>query len=269
MSIESAFSGKHVFITGGSSGIGFAAAERLIKAGATVTIAARRADVLEEARVKLGAKAMTLALDVAKEAEVMEKAAAHAAAHPVDMLINNAGVVMPGRFEELPMDQFRWMMDINYFGTVHCCKALIPSLKARGGGHILNVSSMAGVIGIYGYTAYSATKFALCGFSQCLRAEMWPHNIKVSVCLPPDTDTPQLAFENQYKPKETKAIAGNVKTLPAGAVAEAMLAGAAAGTFEIIPGFDGWSSALAQRLVPGVVRMVCDSSQKKAATLPA
>jgi 3-dehydrosphinganine reductase len=89
----------------------------------------------------------------------------------------------------------------------------------------------------------------------------------VSVCLPPDTDTPQLAFENQYKPAETKAIAGNVKTLPAATVAEAMLAGMAADQFEIIPGFDGWSSALAQRLVPGVVRMVCDSSQKRAAKL--
>ncbi|GDX79767.1 ribitol type dehydrogenase [Deltaproteobacteria bacterium] len=269
MSIDSYFNGKHVFITGGSSGIGFAAAERLVKAGAKVTIAARRVDVLEEARKKLGPNALSLPLDIANEAEVMDRAVKHAAAHPVDMLINNAGVVMPGRFLDLPTDQFRWMMDINYFGTVHCCKALIPSMQARGGGHILNVSSMAGVIGIYGYTAYSATKFALCGFSQCLRSEMWPHNIRVSVCLPPDTDTPQLAFENQYKPAETKAIAGNVKTMPAADVANTMLAGMAAGSFEIIPGFDGWSSAFAQRLVPGVVRMVCDSSQKKAGKLPA
>lgn len=265
MSIDAYFDKKHVVITGGSSGIGFAAAERLVRAGATVTLVARRVDVLEAARAKLGERAMALAVDVANGAEVAERLGAHAAAHPVDVLLNNAGVVMPGRFLDLPTEQFRWMMDINYFGAVHCCKALIPSMQAKGGGHILNVSSMAGVIGIYGYTAYSATKFALCGFSQCLRAEMWPHGIRVSVCLPPDTDTPQLAFENQYKPAETKAIAGNVKTLPAAAVAEAMLAGMAANHFEIVPGFDGWSSALAQRLVPGVVRMVCDASQKKAA----
>jgi 3-dehydrosphinganine reductase len=267
MSIDAYFKQKHVVITGGSSGIGLAAAERLVRAGATVTLVARRPDVLEEARARLGGNTMVLPLDIAREADVMEKLGAHAASHPVDMLLNNAGVVMPGRFVDLPSEQFRWMMEINYFGTVHCCKALIPGMIARGGGHILNVSSMAGVIGIYGYTAYSATKFALCGFSQCLRAEMWPHRIRVSVCLPPDTDTPQLAFENQYKPAETKAIAGNVKTLPAATVAEAMLAGMAADQFEIIPGFDGWSSALAQRLVPGVVRMVCDSSQKKAAKL--
>ena len=265
MSIDAYFNQKHVVITGGSSGIGFATAERLVGAGAKVTLVARRPDLLEEARAKLGPAALTLALDVAKEAEVAERLAVHADANPVDMLINNAGVVMPGRFVDLPTEQFRWMMDINYFGTVACCKALIPSMQARGGGHILNVSSMAGVIGIYGYSAYSASKFALCGFSQCLRAEMWPHNIRVSVCLPPDTDTPQLAFENQYKPAETKAIAGNVKTLPASAVANAMLSGMAANQFEIVPGFDGWSSALAQRLVPGIVRMVCDASQKKAA----
>lgn len=261
--LDTYFARKHVFITGGSSGIGFAAAQRIVKAGGSVTIAARRQDLLDEAKAKLGERAFALSVDVANEAEVTEKLSAHAAAHPVDMLINNAGVVMPGRFVELETEKFRWMMNINYFGTVYCCKALIPSMQAQGGGHILNVSSMAGVIGIYGYTAYSATKFALCGFSQCLRAELRPMKIAVSVCLPPDTDTPQLAFENQYKPKETKAIAGQVKTMSAEAVAEAMLGGMAGGSFEIIPGFDGWSSALAQRLVPGVVRMVCDSAQDK------
>ena len=125
---------------------------------------------------------------------------------------------------------------------------------------------MAGVIGIYGYTAYAASKFAICGLSEALRGEMWPHKVAVSVCMPPDTDTPQLAFENQYKPKETKAIAGNVKTMTADAVASAMLDGMAAGKFEIIPGMDGKVSALAQRWVPGIVRMVCDGAQKKASS---
>ncbi len=261
------FAGKHVLVTGGSSGIGFAAAKGVIARGGRVTIVARREKELNEARAQLGERALALAVDVANEAEVVEKLGAHDRAHPVDMLVNNAGVVMPGRFLELQPDQFRRMMDINYFGTVHCCRALLPGMVARKSGHVLNVSSMAGVIGIYGYTAYSASKFALVGFSQCLRGEMWPHGVSVSVCLPPDTDTPQLAFENQYKPAETKAIAGNVKTMSADAVAAAMLDGMAGGSFEIIPGLDGWFSALAQRLMPGVVRMVCDSSQKKAATV--
>jgi 3-dehydrosphinganine reductase len=184
--------------------------------------------------------------------------------HPTDVLINNAGVVMPGRFLELESKHFREMMDINYFGTVHMCRAVIPHLVARGGGAVLNVSSMAGAIGIYGYTAYAASKFALIGFSEALRGEMGPHKVQVSVCLPPDTDTPQLAFENQYKPKETKAIAGTVKTMAASDVAEQMLAGLAAGSFEIVPGFDGRMTLVAQRWVPGVVRWYSDMAMKKA-----
>lgn len=259
------FRGKHVLVTGGSSGIGLAAAKQLIGHGAKVTILARRASLLEEARASLGGGTMTVAVDVADAADVSAKVGAHIAANPADMLINNAGIVMPGRFLELDPKHFRDNMDVNYFGTVNMCRTVLPQLVQRGGGHVLNVSSMAGVIGIYGYTAYAPSKFAIRGFTEALRGEMWPHKIQVSMCMPPDTDTPQLVFENQFKPAETKAIAGNVKTMTADAVAAVMLSGMAAGTFEIIPGFDGQMSAFAQRLVPGVVRMVCDMSQKKAA----
>lgn len=264
-SIDSFFKGKSVIITGGSSGIGFAAAERMLKAGAEVTLVARRVPVLEEAKGKLGGKGVhTLALDVSREDDVVEKVGAHLAAHPADVLINNAGVVMPGRFLELESKHFREMMDINYFGAVHMCRAVLPHLVKRGGGAVLNVSSMAGVIGIYGYTAYAASKFALYGFSEALRGEMVPHKVQVSVCLPPDTDTPQLAFENQFKPKETKAIAGTVKTMSAAAVAEEMLAGLAGGKFEIVPGMDGRFTLVAQRWVPGIVRWYSDAAMKKA-----
>jgi 3-dehydrosphinganine reductase len=264
-SIDGYFKGKSVLLTGGSSGIGYAAAERLLKAGAEVTLVARRANVLEEARVKLGGKGVhVLALDVSREDDVIEKVAAHLALHPTDVLINNAGVVMPGRFLELESKHFREMMDINYFGSVNMCRAVIPHLVAKGGGAVLNVSSMAGIIGIYGYTAYAASKFALYGFSEALRGEMVPHNVAVSVCLPPDTDTPQLAFENQYKPKETKAIAGTVKTMSAAAVADEMLAGVAGGRFTIIPGLDGRMTVAAQRWAPSVVRWYSDIAMKKA-----
>jgi 3-dehydrosphinganine reductase len=264
-SIDTYFKGKSVLLTGGSSGIGFAAAKRLLQGGADVTLVARRTAVLEEAREKLGGERVhLLTLDVSREEDVARVVAAHLAVHPTDVLINNAGVVMPGRFLELESKHFREMMDINYFGTVHMCRAVIPHLVARGGGAVLNVSSMAGAIGIYGYTAYAASKFALIGFSEALRGEMGPHKVQVSVCLPPDTDTPQLAFENQYKPKETKAIAGTVKTMAASDVAEQMLAGLAAGSFEIVPGFDGRMTLVAQRWVPGVVRWYSDMAMKKA-----
>lgn len=260
------FQGKHVLVTGGSSGIGLAVARQLLAKGASVTLAARRLAVLEEAKAALGAPERTrlLPLDVSNDQAVADAVGPHLAAYPCDMLINNAGVVMPGRFLELEYRHFREMMDINYFGTVHMCRAVVPHLVQRGGGHVLNVSSMAGTIGIYGYTAYAASKFAICGFSEALRGELWPHRIRVSVCLPPDTDTPQLVFENQFKPAETKAIAGNVKTMTADAVATSILNGMAAGKYEIIPGLEGQVTVAAARILPGVTRWVCDQSQKKA-----
>lgn len=257
------FRGKHVLVTGGSSGIGLATAKQLLGHGAKVTILARRQALLDEAKAALG-NVHTVAVDVARPEDVEEKVGRHIEANPADMLINNAGIVMPGRFLELDPKHFRDNMDVNYFGTVNMCRVVLPQLVERGGGHVLNVSSMAGVIGIYGYTAYAPSKFAVRGFSEALRGEMWPHNVKVSVCLPPDTDTPQLVFENQYKPAETKAIAGNVKTMSAEAVADAMLSGMVAGAFEIVPGLDGQVSVAAKRWIPGIVRWVVDSSHKKA-----
>jgi 3-dehydrosphinganine reductase len=93
---------------------------------------------------------------------------------------------------------------------------------------------------------------------------MWPHGVRVSVCLPPDTDTPQLAFENQHKPAETRAIAGAVKTLSADQVAAAMARGLERNEYEIYPDIASRVSALAQGIVPGVVRWFCDDAQRKA-----
>ncbi|MBI4950492.1 MAG: SDR family oxidoreductase [Myxococcales bacterium] len=268
MGAERYFKGKRAVITGGSSGIGLALAKRLVRLGSAVVLVARRKDVLDAARAELlrdapGASVEVVALDVARADDVTRAMAEVVAKGPVDVLVNNAGVVMPGRFLELPLEEFRTMMDVNFFGTVHLCKALLPHMVERKSGHVLNVSSLAGVIGIYGYTPYAASKFALCGFSQALRAEMWPHGVRVSLCLPPDTDTPQLAFESQHKPEETKAIAGTVKTLSADQVAKRMVDGMARGAFEIYPDMGSRMTAFAHGAVPSVVRWFCDSAQKK------
>lgn len=264
------FSGRSVLITGGSSGIGLSCAHKLAACGAGLTLVARRADVLAQAREALlarapGATVHALALDVADAAAVGERLGRHLAQHPVDTLFNNAGCVMPGRFLELQAHHLREMMEVNYFGTVNVCRAVLPHLVARGGGAVLNTASMAGAVGIYGYTGYAASKFALVGFSEALRAEMWPHKVQVSVCLPPDTDTPQLAFENPFKPAETRAIAGTAKTLSADTVADAMLDGVAAGRFSIVPGLEAGLLLAASRLLPGLIRWACDRAQRKAA----
>ena len=140
-----------------------------------------------------------------------------------DYLFNFAGVARPGYFHELPLQVFRDTMEINFFGTLHTCKAVAPLMMARGNGHIINTSSVAGLLGVFGYTAYGASKWAIRGFTDVLRSELKPHGVKVSILFPPDTDTPQLWEENKTKPPETKALSGNVKVVSPDDVAGVLL----------------------------------------------
>ena len=124
-------------------------------------------------------------------------------------------------------------------------------------------ASLAGLIGVFGYTDYSASKFALVGFSEALRSELKAYNITVSVLCPPDTDTPGLAIENRTKPEETRAIAAAAKVMSPDAVADALIRGMARRTFLIIPGVDGRLSVLAKRLFPGVVERIMDRTVRQ------
>jgi 3-dehydrosphinganine reductase len=176
----------------------------------------------------------------------------------LDVLVNNAGVALAARFLETPLADFERLMQTNYLGMVRVTRAAIPALVPQGSGHVVNVSSLAGLIGIYGYTAYAASKFAVVGFSQALRQELRPHGISVSVVCPPDTDTPQLAEENLTKPDETRAIAGTVRTLSAETVAAALLDGVTRRRFLVVPGLEArWTERLARHL-PGLARRIMD-----------
>ena len=208
---------KVILITGGSSGIGLAAAKQLASAGAHVWLAARRLELLEAALKEVRAaqrestqKCGIISMDVsdyqqaAKAVETVTKSVG-----APDVVINSAGISQPGYVQELAPDVFEHLMQVNYLGTVYMTAAALPEMLQRGSGHIINLSSMAGVVGIFGYSAYGATKYAVAGYSEVLRAEMKSHGIRVSVVFPPDTDTAELAYEEPFKPAETKAIAGN------------------------------------------------------------
>jgi 3-dehydrosphinganine reductase len=267
------FSKKNIFITGGSSGIGLACARMFAKTGSNVIIFARGEKRLETAlqeldRVRISdtQKFSYMTVDVSDVEDVKNTMTGAVRDFGVpDVLINSAGIAYPNYFEEIPYEKFDEILAINLYGTRNSIASLIPYMKKEKEGYVVNISSMAGVIGVFGYTAYSASKFAVIGFSESLRSEMKPYNIKVSVLCPPDTDTPQLHEENKTKPPETKAIAGNAGIMSADDVAAALIKGMKKERFMIIPGLEGKLIYLAKRFIPCLVNYVMDREIKKVA----
>jgi len=262
---------KRVIITGGSSGIGKAAAKLFAVNGAHVVIIARRKDVLKQAADEIGSlvlskaqKVIWVSLDVSDRKQVESWAQKyHEEYGAPDIIINGAGIVLPGYFEELPYDSFDDTMKIDYYGVLNMCRAFIPMMKA-GGGYIVNISSMAGFLGVFGYTTYSAAKFAVIGFSQSLRSEMKRYNINISVLCPPDTDTPQLEEEMKVRPMETKAVAEGVGVMSANKVAQDMIIGMLKKRFMIVPSINAKFVYLVQRIMPSLVEWIMDMQIKKA-----
>jgi 3-dehydrosphinganine reductase len=246
--MKCSFNGKHVFITGGSSGIGLSLARMFSACGASVTIMARREDQLAAAIKEISAlksdpaqQFLTLRGDVADMQAVMKSLAAFEKAHGTpDILINSAGITYPGEFQNLSPEILRDLMSINYLGTAYVTRAFINGMIQRGSGHIVNISSMAGFIGTYGYSGYGASKYAVRGFSEVLRAELKPLGIQVSIVYPPDTQTPQLDYEKDLKPAITQELADNAGVMSADAVATSILKGIQAKHYTILPGFNSW-----------------------------
>jgi len=236
---------RHCIITGGSSGIGLAAAQQLVQEGFSVSLIARRQSQLDIAKeslaqnlISIDQKILLLSADVSNREQIT--AALNSAIEkmgPPDVLITSAGIAEPGYFDDIAIESYEAAMQINYLGTVYAVKAVLPSMRQQGG-KILMVSSGAGLIGIFGYTAYSPTKFALRGFAESLHAELKSSNVSVSIIYPPDTDTPQLAQENLTKPEETKIMTATAGVWSAESVAKKMIKGMNEGTFAITPGFD-------------------------------
>ncbi len=238
--------GKIGLVTGGSSGIGLATACLLAQKGAHVWLLARRGEKLTDALKKVKSTAQEpgqacglLETDVTNEKQVNQAISKiiHSIGLP-DLVINSAGVAHPGYVQDTDLKIFHWMMDVNFFGTVNITKALLPGMIERGSGYIVNISSMAGFLGVFGYTAYSASKYAVRGFSDVLRAEMKSHGIGVSVVFPPDTDTPQLTYEKQFKPSETRALTESGGLMSAESVAKSILRGIERGKYLILPGIE-------------------------------
>lgn len=239
------FNGKLALVTGGSSGIGLAVSKKLAAQGANVVILGRDPKKLETAKQEIEAsrlsptqKIITIQADVSDAAQTASMVQGLLVTDGApDILINSAGVARPGEFEKMELDLYHWMMDINYFGTVNAIKSVLPAMIHRGSGHIVNISSIAGFLGTYGYTAYGATKFAIRGFSDALRYEIKPYGIQLSIVYPPDTKTPQLEEDNRYKMPVLVALEEGTEVMTAEAVADSILNGIARNRYVITPGF--------------------------------
>lgn len=265
------YAGKKVLVTGGSSGIGRSIALQLAREGADVAIWARRQPLLDATLQELQAAASTpnqtfvaVSVDVTDRPSVREAAAQTLAGlKGLDVLVNNSGFAQPIPLEELNDDDIDRMTSVNYLGHVNVTRAFLPHFKAQRSGDICNVTSMLGFMGFYGYTAYCGSKFAIVGFSECLRQEMLLHKVRVTVFYPPTTDTPGLTTENEVKPAETWAIEGKATAYSSEDVARSLLRGVQKGRYTNMIGFANWAIYYAQRFIPGVVRWVLDQDLQK------
>jgi NADP-dependent 3-hydroxy acid dehydrogenase YdfG len=186
-----------VAITGASSGIGEATAVACARAGAAVALAARRQDRIDRIAAAIedeGGRAIALATDVGDEREArafVERTYEHLGR--LDALINNAGVMLLGPVEGADTEQWRRMIAVNVFGTLYCTHAALPVMRQQGGGHIVNVSSVAGRRASIGSAVYNLTKFGVTGFSEALRQEALHSNIRVTVIEPGAVETELLS----------------------------------------------------------------------------
>lgn len=236
--------GAVAIVTGGSSGIGLATAESLAARGAHVAIVARDESRLEAAREAVAAVQrkpsqglITVVCDVGDHEQVrLMVRRVEEELGPVDVLMACAGYCTPMRFTELPVEEFESHLHTNLLGVTYPARAVAPGMMSRGRGHIAMVSSMGGFVGVYGYSAYSPSKFGVMGLAEVLRCELKPHGVGVTVLCPPNVDTPGYAREVEMEPAETAAINGSVKAVSPKSMGEVLVSAVERGRFLVIPG---------------------------------
>lgn len=228
------------FVTGGSSGIGLELARLLAARGHPLALIARDPARLAAAAAELSralpeARVLTLPCDVG-DAGALAAAVARAVGElgvPA-YAVACAGIAEPGEFLTQPLAAHEAQMRTNHFGALHLARACAPLMAP--GGRLVFVGSCAGLAGIYGYSAYAASKFALRGLAEVLRVELAPRGLAVTLASPPDTDTPQLAAEARLKPEATRRITAGGGVLSPRRVARDILRAADRGRFAATPG---------------------------------
>ena len=260
---------RRVLITGGSSGLGLALATPFLRQGDYVTLLARDPLKLAAAVDQLnkqvpGGRVGIQVSDVSGPNIEMDINRVVEAMGGLDLLINSAGILREGYIEKLTEQDYRQTLDINFFGAVRATRAALPHLKKSGRGHIVNIASVAALTGVFGYSAYCSSKYALLGFSESLRAEMKPQGIKVQVVCPPEFDSPMVDALDQSRTPENQAHAQTIPKLDVDTVVDGVIAGLGLGTFLIIPGAQTRLMTFGIRHFPGISRWVSDRSIRNA-----
>ena len=267
--------GRVALVTGGSRGLGLLIARELGRQGAKLVIAARNEDELSRAKADLlarGIEAVTVATDLATPADAQRAVNAAAFAYgQLDLLINNAGVITVGAFDNLSRTDFDEAMSIHFWAPLYTLQAALPHMRKAGGGRIVNISSIGGKLGVPHLAAYCASKFALTGLSQSVRAELAGENILVTTVCPGLMRTGSI-FNAWFKGRHREefawfAVAGSLPLLSidAGRAAAQIVDAAkhgdaelviswpaklAVGAVSLVPQLTARATAFASRLLP-------------------
>ncbi len=259
------FKGKTIIITGASSGLGKELCRRLAQKGANLALIARNREKLTDVKKELESiagqdqKIESISCDVTdfNRTEKAFEQMVDTIGVP-DILINNAGILEEGYFENISLSIFREIFDVNFFGAINCTKIILPYFKSKGTGKIVNVASLGGKMASFGYSAYCSSKYALVGLTETLRMELKPQNISVNLVCPGEFNSPMVDKLNTYRTKENIEITHTAPVLSIDFVADEIIAGIEKNRFLIIPGRISRILERIGRWFPSVLRAVVD-----------
>ena len=256
------FRNKHALVTGGARGLGLVLARQLADAGARVSICSRDAAELRRAEADLrgrGAEVYQAECDLRDAQQVRDFVrAARAALGPVDVLIHNAGVIQVGPLAEMTEADFRTAMDIHFWAAYHLAMAVLPEMKRRGAGRIVNIASIGGKVAVPHLVPYAASKFALVGLSDGLRAELKPEGVTVTTVCPGLMRTGShlnARFKGRHEEEYAWFAAGNATpglSMGAESAARKILNACAVGDAELVLGLPAKLAVLLRALAPNL-----------------
>lgn len=260
---------KNILITGGSSGIGFALANKYAEDGANLFLISRNPEKLHNAAYQIREKftsvhVHTFTADVSIENDVRTAYTQICElTDQIDILICNAGIMTCGKFEAHIPALSHQSFEINYWGMHFTAYYFLPLLKGAPHGKIAFMSSVAGYTGLFGYTHYAPSKFAIAGLAECLRMEFKDYGIAVTVIYPPDVETPMLAYEREHTLPECKALSKGAKTIRAEKAAAVIVKGIDRNKFEVYFNFESRLIRILKGIVPSIYYSIVDNMVKK------